>query len=285
MAITKKIIKEYAIITCGVFLVAIGVYFFKFPNHFSTGGVTGLSVILGQLVDNVMPSNFVTIINILFLIFGFIFIKGDFGMKTVYGSFLFSGVLELLSWLFPMSKPLTSEPLLELFFAVLLPAIGAAILFNNNSSTGGTDILAMILRKYTSLDIGKSLLVTDVLISGATLFVFDIKTGLYSLLGLVLKSVIVDSVIESINQKKSILINTNNPTPITEYITTKLGRSATVWRAEGAYKHGQNYMILTVMSRSESAVLRKYIKENELSSFILFNNTSEIFYLFKGVNL
>ncbi|MEM1485697.1 YitT family protein [Oscillospiraceae bacterium PP1C4] len=264
-------------ITLGVFLVAVGVYFFKFPNHFSTGGVTGLSVILGKLVNNVMPSNFVTIINILFLILGFIFIKGNFGIKTVYGSFLFSGVLELLSWAFPMSKPLTTEPLLELFFAVLLPAIGSAILFNNNSSTGGTDIIAMILRKYTSLDIGKSLLFSDILISGATLFVFDIKTGLYSLLGLVLKSVIVDSVIENINQKKSIIVNTNNPAPITEYITSKLGRSATVWLAEGAYKHEQNYMILTVMSRSESVDLRNHIKKHNLSSFILFTNTSEIF--------
>lgn len=274
---SKQMVKEFLFMTLGTALVAFGTYFFKFPNHFSTGGVTGMAVILSALFPAVSNSTFASVINTAFLLLGFVVLNRGFGLRTVYCSLLFSGLLSVLEWIAPMSAPFTDQPVLELFFAVILPAIGSAILFNLESSTGGTDILAMILKKYTSLDIGMALLYCDVLIAAATLLVYDIETGLFSILGLVLKSVLVDSVIESLNRRKSFTIITSQPQIACDFITFTLKRGATFWQAEGAYTHGQKYVVLTALSRGQAVALRRHLKQHDPHAFMLIENSSEIF--------
>ena len=253
------LLREFLLMTLGTVLVAIGVYFFKFPNNFSMGGVSGLAVILEPLTIRAFPwltaSAYNGIINTLFLFLGFAMLNKGFGLKTVYCSFLYSGVVQLFQWICPMSGPLTDEKVLELFFAVIFPALGSAILFNIDASSGGTDIIAMILKKYTGLDVGRALLLSDVLIAAATFLIFDVETGLFSILGLVLKSVLVDSVIESLNRRKNFFIITSRPSVTSEYITHTLGRGATIWRGEGAYTHEEHWIILTALSRGQAVVL------------------------------
>ena len=273
----KALVREFILLTFGTFLVALGVYFFKFPNHFSTGGVTGIAVILSSLFPAVSSSTFSSVINFFFLILGFLVLNKGFGLRTVYCSLLFSGLLSAFDWIVPLSAPLTDEKLLELFFAIILPALGSAILFNLDGSTGGTDILAMILRKYTSLDIGNALLYVDVLIAASTFLVFDVETGLFSLLGLALKSVLVDNVIESLNRKKSFILVTSHPGEVCRYITDTLHRSATFWEAEGAYSHAKKWVVLTALSRSQAVSLRRYLKSIDNQAFMLITNSSEIF--------
>lgn len=273
----KQLTKEIAEMTLGTALVAVGVYFFKFPNNFSTGGVTGIAVVLSSLLPALSPATLASIINLAFLVLGFIVLNRGFGVRTVYCSLLFSGLLSLLEWLVPMSGPLTDEKILELFFAIIFPAIGSAILFNIGGSTGGTDILAMILKKYTSLDIGRALLCVDILVTASTLIVFDIETGLCSLLGLVLKSVLVDTVIESLNRKKSFLLVTSHPEEVCVFITGTLHRSATFWEAEGAFSHGKKWVVLAALSRAQAVALRRYLKTLDPQAFMLITNSSEIF--------
>lgn len=273
----KQILWEFFLLTMGTALVAIGTYFFKFPNQFSTGGVTGIAVILSSIFPSISSSLFASVINVLFLFLGFIFLNRGFGVRTVYCSLLFSGMLTGMEWLFPMSGPLTDEKLLELFFGVILPALGSAILFNAQSSTGGTDILAMILKKFTSLDIGMALLYVDVLIAGSTLVLINVETGLFSLLGLVLKSVLVDSVIESLNRRKSFIVVTSCPKEVCDFITHNLHRSATFWKGEGAYSHQDKWVVLTALSRAQAVALRRYLKSIDPHAFMLITNSSEIF--------
>lgn len=273
----KQFLTEYALLTLGTALVAMGTYFFKFPNHFSTGGVTGIAVILSSIFPSISSSLFASIINVAFLLLGFGVLNRGFGVRTVYCSLLFSGMLAGLEWLVPLSGPLTDEKLLELFFGVILPALGSAILFNTQGSTGGTDILAMILKKFTSLDIGMALLYVDVLIAGSTLILIDIETGLFSLLGLVLKSVLVDSVIESLNRKKSFILVTSCPEEVCDFITHTLHRSATFWKGEGAYSHQDKWVVLTALSRAQAVALRRHLKAIDPHAFMLITNSSEIF--------
>lgn len=273
----KQMLWEFFLLTMGTALVAIGTYFFKFPNQFSTGGVTGIAVILSSIFPSISSSLFASVINVFFLILGFVVLNRGFGVRTVYCSLLFSGMLTGLEWLFPMSGPLTDEKLLELFFGVILPALGSAILFNAQSSTGGTDILAMILKKFTSLDIGMALLYVDVLIAGSTLVLINVETGLFSLLGLVLKSVLVDSVIESLNRKKSFIVVTSCPQEVCDFITHDLHRSATFWKGEGAYSHQDKWVVLTALSRAQAVALRRYLKSIDPHAFMLITNSSEIF--------
>lgn len=265
--------------TLGTALVSVGVYFFKFPNHFSMGGVSGLSILLGQLihVSFLTPSVFNSIINVLFLFLGFALLNRGFGFKTVYCSLLYSLLVQGFELICPLTQPLTDQKMLELFFAVILPALGSGILFNINASTGGTDIAAMILKKFTGLDVGRALLCSDVVIAGATLFLFDIETGLFSLLGLVLKSVLVDTVIESLNRRKSFTIITSRPEIAKDYITQHLHRGATVWEATGAYTGEEHTVILAALSRAQAVALRNYLKRADPSAFLLITNSSEIF--------
>ena len=273
----KETVRDYLLLTFGTFLVAAGVYFFKFPNSFNTGGVTGLAVILNAVVPAVSSSAFASTINLAFLVLGFLALDKSFGLRTVYCSLLFSAILSGLEWLFPMPAPLTDQKMLELFFAVILPSLGSAILFNMQSSTGGTDILAMILKRFSSMDIGMALLYVDVLIAASTLYFVGMEAGLYSILGLVLKSVVVDSVIESLNRRKSFIAVTSCPEEVCDFITHKLNRSATFWEAQGAYSHEAKWVVLAALSRSQAVALRVYLKSADPHAFILVTNSSEIF--------
>ena len=255
--------------------MAVGIYYFKFPNNFTFGGVSGLSVVLSPFIP-LSPSAINFIINALLLILGFLFLGRGFGIRTVYSSTLLSVSLSLLDQIAPLSAPLTDEPLLELIFAVLLPGFGSAVLFNIGASSGGTDIVAMILRKYTSVDIGRALLLSDLLITLTAFFVFDMKTALFSLLGLISKSLVVDNVIESINLCKYFNIICDDPEPICRYIVHELHRSATVCQAQGAYTHGKKYIVFTALRRPQAVALRQHVRTVEPSAFILISNTSEI---------
>ena len=273
----KFSLKDFLLLTLGTALVAVGVYFFKFPNNFSMGGVTGIAILLSAVFPSVSSATFASVINIVFLILGFIVLNKGFGIRTVYCSILFSALLSGLEWLCPMAGPLTNQKMLELFFAVLLPALGAGILFNTQGSTGGTDILAMILKKYSSLDIGRALLYVDILVAASTFLVVNIETGLFSILGLVLKSVLVDTVIESLNRKKSFILVTSDPEAVAAFITHDLHRSATIWEAKGAYSHETKWVMLAALNRAQAVTLRRHLKETDPHAFMLITNSSEIF--------
>lgn len=274
---SQRQIKDFGWVNLGVLLMSVGVYFFKFPNKFTTGGVTGIAIILNSIFPAVSQASFMSIVNIALLIVGFLFIGREFGVLTTYCSLMFSFETWALEWLCPMDAPFTDQPLLELCFAIMLPAVGSALMFNCNASSGGTDIVAMILKKYTGIDdIGKSLLLSDSLIAASSCFFFGMRTGLFSLLGLFLKAFVVDSVIESINLCKFFSIVTSKPDEICDYIIHALNHSSTVIDAEGAYSHSGCKVVLTACRRGEAVKLRQKSKEIDPHSFMFITNTSEI---------
>ena len=269
-------LKDYFLLTIGTLLIALGVYFFKFPNNFSTGGVSGISIILGRYVSAITPGAFVFIINQALLVVGFLVFGRSFGVRTAYSSLVLSCATWGLEYLCPMLQPMTDEPLLELVFAVALPAVGSAILFNIQASSGGTDIVAMILRKYTNLNIGNALLFVDFSITLAACAAFGMETGLFSMLGLMLKSVIVDMVLENIKVHKCFQIITSKPEAIVEFITSELHRGATEMHGEGAFTHEDKTVILTVVTRAQAIRLRQFARQVDAHCFILITNSTEI---------
>ena len=280
----KRTVEEYVVLTVATLILVVGVYVFKFPNNFSFGGVTGLAVVLGAVLPT-SPGNLTFIINMLLLVLGFIFLGRGFGVKTVYVSVLTSVGLSFAERVFPMDAPLTGQPVLELIYAIVLPAFSAAILFNIGASGGGTDIVAMILKKYTSVPIGTALFLVDCVIVISSCFVFDIQTGLFSLTGLLAKSLVIDNVIESINRCKVFLIVCDDPDPICEFIYRDLKRSATVYKAHGAFTHNQKMIIMSVMKRGQAVQLRNFVKRYQPGAFIAIVNSSEIIGKgFRGLN-
>lgn len=280
----KTIIREYVILTLATVLLVVGVYVFKFPNHFSFGGVTGIAIVLGDILP-VSPSTVNFILNMVLLVLGFIFLGKSTGIKTVYVSVLTSIGLSYLEWIAPMNTPLTNQPVLELIFAIVLPAVSSAILFNLGASSGGTDIIAMILKKYTNVSIGIALFIVDILIVLASCLVFDIQTGLFSFCGLLAKTLVIDDVIENINLCKYFTIICDDADPICHYINAELNRSATTYHAQGAYTHKTKTIILTVMNRSQAVQLRNFIKRTQPDAFMMITNSSEIIGKgFRGLN-
>lgn len=269
-------LKEFLWLNLGVICLTVGIYFFKFPNNFSIGGVSGIAVILGSLTGNATPGFFVFVINMVLLAVGFVIFGKGFGLKTAYASIMMSAQIWVLERLIPITKPLTNEPVLELAFAILLPAAGSAILFNIDASSGGTDVIAMVLKKYTRVNIGYSLLLSDLIIVVWCFFVFDIQTGLFSLSGLAAKALVVDNVIESINLCKYFTIITTKPDEICDYIKTELSRGATKLDATGAFTGEEKTVVIAVVNRYQAALLQRKVKEIDSGAFSLITNTSEI---------
>ena len=271
----KLALFEYGMITFAAVLLVIGVYFFKFPNNFSFGGVTGMAVVLSAVTPfSAGTINFV--INMALLVVGFVCFGKEFGAKTVYVSVLMSLGLSGLERYYPMARPMTNEPVLELVFAIVLPALSSAILFNIGASGGGTDIIAMVLKKHSTINIGTALFLVDLMITVAACFIFDAATGLFSFCGLMAKSLVIDGAIENINLCKYFTIVCDDPDPICDFIHEKLTRSATIFEAEGTYTHHKKYVILTVMKRGQAVQLRNYIRWNQPGAFMMITNSSEI---------
>ena len=271
----KKKLQSFIMMTFATLSMSIGTYFFKFTNNFTFGGITGLAVLVAK-TGVISAADFSFIANMLLLVVGALILGKKFVAKTAYCSILLSVTLSLLERIYPMTKPFTDQPMLEVMFAIALPSLGSAILFNIGASSGGTDIIAMIMKKYTSFNIGRALLLTDVAITIAGFFIFDMKTGLYSCFGLAIRSFLIDNFIESLNLSKYFNVVCSRPDPICDFIVHELHRGATVCDAQGAFSGSKKYIIFTALNRQQAVKLRNYIKEEDPAAFILISNTSEI---------
>ena len=283
---TDLSLKHFLLINLGILMLSTGIYFFKAPNGFATGGVSGIAIILAKLKFSsdlgLTQSIYMLVINVILLILGAIILGKKCGTLTFYCSLMMSLENLVFEMLIPIEKisggaTLTNEPLLELIYAILLTGIGSAILFRYGASSGGTDIVALILRKYTNLNVSTALLATDTLIAASTFFVYPSATiGLYAMLGLFAKVFIIDDILDSLNLYKAFTIITTKPDEIDNYIVNELHRGATIYNGKGVYTNEDKRIIITVCKRSEALKLRAMVKSIDPSSFIIITKTSEI---------
>lgn len=271
----KSKFQNFFLLTSATLIMAVGTYFFKFTNNFTFGGITGLAVLVAK-TGVISAADFSFVANMVLLALGALILGKEFFAKTAYCSILLSFALSFMERIWPMNRPFTNQPMLELMYAIALPAFGSAVLFNIGSSSGGSDIIAMILKKYTNIHIGRALLCSDILVTTASFFIFDIKTGLYSTFGLAIRSFLVDNFIESLNLSKYFNVVCSNPEPICDFIVHELHRGATICDAHGAFAGADKSIIFTALGRQQAIRLRNFIKENDPSAFILISNTSEI---------
>ena len=259
----------------GIIFMAVGIYFFKIPNGFSTGGVTGIGTVLAK-VTPITPGMWIWILNIALLLVGFAVLGKSTGIKTVYCSMMYSALTYVFEVFIPLDAPLSHQPFLELVYAMMLTAIGSAIIFYCDASSGGTDIVALILKKYTSLDVGKSLLCTDFIIAASAFLVFGVETGLFSLLGLFAKAFIVDGVIDNLNSCKYFIVITSEREEISQFIMETLHHGVTVNVATGEFTGEEKYMLHTVCKRIEAISLQRKIRDIDPHAFTIITSSSEI---------
>ena len=258
-----EVVKRYGILTVGSVVLGISDYIFKFQNHFSFGGVSGIAVIMSGLLGG-SASTYTFVINMLLLVVAFVLLGKEVAMRSAYVSVLYSVTLEVIQYVWPMSKPLTNQPVLELVFCFMIIAVCSAIFFNMNASSGGSDIIALILKKYTNVSIGMAF------------FVYGVTVGLFSLAGFLAKSFFIDTVIESLNLCKYFTIISKNAEPICNYINAELNHGATIYDARGAYTKDNKQVVMTVVKREQARNLRNYVHKVDPDAFMMITNSSEI---------
>lgn len=269
-------IRFFLMLNLGLIFTAVGIAIFKGPNQFAFGGTSGVSVVLATLFPSLNVGGFMWIVNLVLVVLG-LFSLGIKSMGwTIYSSFALSFYVSLCEWLVPLKQPLTDDTFLEFCFAVLLPALGSAIVFNVGASTGGTDILAMILQKHTNLAIGNALMVCDLGIVLAGAMLFGPRIGMYCILGMVLKCTVVDGAIENLNLRKVCTIISKDSDLIKDFIINSLHRSATEQIAFGAYTNKEEKVLMTVLTRAEAARLRMFLRKTDPHAFMTIVNSSEI---------
>ena len=274
-------VKYWVVLNIGILFVAMGTYFFKAPNHFATGGVSGLSILLAKYTEPKVSwlgqTELTAFINVFLLIVGFIFLGRGCSLKTAYCTLFYSGEMQLMKLICPVTEPLTDQLFLEFVFAMLLSGAGSAIIFNCKASSGGTDILALIVKKYTPLkDVGIALILTDFLIACSAFFVFGVSAGLFSVLGLFTKAFLIDGVIESIIRSKYVMIITSHPEAVSPFILENLHRSYTSFKAQGGYTGEEKTVLITVCKRTESYRLKTKLQNVDPDAFVILCDTSEI---------
>lgn len=267
-------LKEYGIITLGLILVIISFEFFFFPNNIASGGVSGLALVIHDLIG-IESGTVMFICNIVLFAIAFIFIGGGFGIKSIYAAFGLSFALSVIEKFFtPIA--LTNNLMLASIFGSSLLAMGTAIMFTQDASTGGTSIIAKLLNKYLHIDIGKSLLISDSIVILLAMYTFGIELGLFGLLSVYLTGTLIDKFIDGFNSCKQVTIFTNKKDLVVNYITKDIDRGCTIFKGIGGYTRKESDIILTILNRNQFIKLKQFMKENDPNAFITVSTTNEV---------
>ncbi len=270
-----KGIKDLAMITLGLFLVAYGLVFFHIPSNIAAGGVSGLAIIINKYLSTIPVGIIILFLNLILFLVAFITLGSKFGSKTIYSSITLSVILWAMET-FGNPRQLTDDLFINAAVGTLIMAMGTSVVFNKGASTGGTDILAKILSKYFHFDIGKSLLAVDFIIGITGIFTFGITAGLYSLLAIVANGALIDRLIDGFNTSKELMIISKKEQEIMKFIIEELDRSCTVLNGYGGYTSEDIQVIYVILLRRDYIQLRNYIREIDPKAFISVNDVHEV---------
>lgn len=272
----KKNIRRFIIINIGLFILNCGMYFFLIPSNLAVGGTTGIAMVIGFLIPAIPIGVFLAIINTFLLILAFIIFGKEFGGYTVYSSLALSGMLAAFELILPMAEPFTDDLFINLIFGIVICGVGMGIVFNENASTGGTDIVAKIINRFIHIEIGKSLLLADFLVTLFAGLVFGARLGMYALLGIAINSIVIDKMISGFNTKLNVVIISNQYEVINDYILHQLERGTTLYHARGGYSNEDKSIINTIVSRREYIRIRDFVRKTDEKAFLSVSYVTEV---------
>ena len=272
-----EILKETAILTVAVAIIAAAVYFFLVPSHASVSSISGLGIVLSNFIP--LPLSVITmILNVVLLLIGFVTCGKEFGVKTVYTSVMLPVFLGLFEMLFPNFGSMTDSQELDVLCYILVVSVGLSILFNRNASSGGLDIVAKIMNKYLHMELGKAMSLSGMCVALSAALVYDKKTVVLSILGTYFNGIILDHFIFDNNIKRRVCIITKKEEELRQFIIRDLHSGATIYEATGAYNFEKHNEIITIVDKSEYQKLMKFINELDPKAFITVYNVSSMKY-------
>lgn len=278
---TAAAVRELAILTGAVAIIAAAVYFFLVPSHASVSSISGLGIVLANFVP--LPLSAITmILNVVLLVIGFLTCGREFGAKTVYTSILLPAFIGLFERLFPNLGSLTDSQELDVLCYILVVSVGLSILFNRNASSGGLDIVAKIMNKYLHMDLGKAMSLSGICVALSAALVYDKKTVVLSVLGTYFNGLVLDHFIFDNNIKRRVCIITGKEEELRRFIIEDLHSGATVYESYGAYNMQKRREIITIVDKAEYQKLMSYINREDPHAFITVYTVSDMRYQPKG---
>ena len=269
--------KEFFQIILGLAITSAGVYFFMLPSHVSVGSASALAMIISNYVP--LPISAISLImNVGLLIIGFLLIGPEFGAKTVFCAVLMPAMLWVLEVLFPDFQSLTQEPVLDVICYIIAVGVGLSILFSCNASSGGLDIVAMLMNKYLRMDLGKSMSVAGMLVALASALCYDKKTVVISVLGTYFGGLIMDHFIFGINIKRKVCIISPKVDEIVDFILHDLHSGCSLYDVIGAYDQTTRREINVIVDKQEYSALMSYMKKTDPKAFMTVYSVNEISY-------
>ena len=272
-----EVLKETAILTVAVAIIAAAVYFFLVPSHASVSSISGLGIVLSNFIP--LPLSAITmILNVVLLIIGFITCGKEFGVKTVYTSVMLPVFIGLFEILFPDFGSMTDSQELDVLCYILVVSVGLSILFNRNASSGGLDIVAKIMNKYLHIELGRAMSLSGMCVALSAALVYDKKTVVLSILGTYFNGIILDYFIFDNNKKRRVCIITEKEEKLRQFIIKDLHSGATIYEAIGAYNLEKHNEIITIVDKSEYQKLMAFINKEDPKAFITVYNVSNMRY-------
>jgi len=271
----SELIRECFIITFATLIVSAAVFFFLLPSQVSVGSISGLAMILGNVIPLHM-SVITFILNGILLIAGFLLIGKDFGAKTVYTSLLLPLFLRVFEIYFPDFSSINGDPFLDMVCYIFTVSIGLAILFRENASSGGLDIIAKLLNKYLHMDMGKDMALPGMCVALSSILFYDKKLVVLSLLGTYLNGIVLDHFIFGLNLKKRVCIISEKEAEIRDFILNRLHSGATLYEGRGAYNDQPRTEIITIVDKNEYSLLMSYLLKTDPSAFVTVYTVSEV---------
>lgn len=279
----KDKVRDFSLITIGVLLVAISVVYFFEPNNITAGGITGLAIVINNYLPYIPIGAMMLIMDTVLYVVAFIIIGSKFGGKSIYSSIVLSTFIYILEKFLPFN--VTNDLMLATIFGTIISALGMAIVFNANASTGGTDIIAKILNKFMHIDIGKGLLIVDFFVTLLGAITFGINAGLYSLLAVIVNGFAIDKVIAGFNVCKEITIISHKNDAISKFILEELERGCTFIHGVGGFTGKDTTLLYTILGRNEFIKLKRFIAEVDKNAFITVGEVHEVMGEgFKGID-
>lgn len=274
---TFENVKEVAVMSAAVGIIASAVYFFLIPSQTSISSVSALAIILAHYVP--FPVSSVTmILNVVLLVIGFLTCGKEFGAKTVYTSILLPLYLAVFEKIFPDFQSLTESTELDVLCYILVVSIGLSILFNMNASSGGLDIVAKMMNKYLHIELGKAMSISGMCVALSSALIYDKKAVVLSILGTYFNGIVLDHFIFGQNVKRRVCIITKYEQEVREFILHELHSGATFYEAIGAYNMEKYREIITIVDKSEYQKLMNYIIHKDPEAFVTVYTVADMRY-------
>ncbi len=273
----KTNLRELGSILIGTLIIAVAVYFFMLPCDLSVGSITALANVLSKFLP--LPVSLLTFcFNSVLLILGFLFVGRDFAAKTVLGTILMPVFLAIFETAFPDFQSLTQDAALDVICYILVVSLGQAILFSNNASTGGLEVVGKLMHKYLHMDIGRALGISGMVIAAGGMLCTDAKTVVISILGTYFGGMILDRFSFGMNIKRRVCIITAKTDEVVGYILHDLHSGASLYNVTGAYDNTVRREINVIVDKQEYRMLMDYLKKQDPNAFITVYAVNEISY-------